>query len=134
MGWWQTVVDAVTPKSAAEKEVDAMGFIQPGSPEPTAQLQLSYWDSLKESVVPVSYGENLVNQIYGAGANPATPPPEYDPADLSSPNVYIHVRDSASKIIASAVSTTKGMFVKLGIVAVAAILIVVVVHGIAGRR
>lgn len=51
---------------------------------------------LSRAVTPESYGETVVNQIYGSPATTLQPDPAYDVADLSSPNVYVQGKQAVS--------------------------------------
>lgn len=76
-------------KSDAEKQVDAMYSPTTPTLTGTEDLSLSWWDKIKESVVPESYGESIVREVYGSTPSRTLQrDPVYDPNDFSSPNVY----------------------------------------------
>lgn len=89
---------------------------------------LSWWDTLKESVMPESYGESLVREIYSNPKRSLQPDPVYDVRDLSSPNVYIRGKAAVS----DAVSSLKGFGMKAGIIALVVVLLAIFVYAGAG--
>jgi hypothetical protein len=62
-------------------------------------------------ILPKSYAESVVDSIYGAGGTLskgiATPDPTYDPADLSSPNVYVQAKGAVKSAVASVTGDAK---------------------------
>jgi hypothetical protein len=125
------------PKSDAEKQVDALyGGMGPATsaPEPTARLQLSTWDKIKIAVTPISYGESVVNQIYGPdGPRGIGPDPSYTVTDFSMPQNVIAAKNAASRILGSVGASLQGGFVKLALIVGAFLLVAIFVNAFARR-
>lgn len=93
----------------------------------TGNLNLSLWDRVKIAVVPESYAESIVNEIYGTSA-PRTlqPDPVFDRSDFSSPNVYVRAKGA----ISDTVSAITGFGNKALITAAIFILIAIAVYSL----
>lgn len=94
----------------------------------SGENEISLWDRFKESIVPESYGESIVNSIYSTPSNTLKVDPAYDKEDLSSPNVYVQAK-GAVKDFASAAAGFGG---KLAIIVIVVALLAIFVHGFAG--
>lgn len=64
----------------------------------SGEIGLSFWDRIKIAVVPESYGESIVNEIYGSAARTLHPDPYYDSRDVSSPNVYVRAKGAIGDV------------------------------------
>ena len=79
---------------------------------------------LSRLVTPESYGESVVNQIYGGnGADAVNADPVYDVNDLSSPNVYVAAKQAA-KDAATTIGgvTSKWLYIIICVVLLAVVL------------
>lgn len=103
-----------TPEEIAAEQA---AYVSPG---------LSWWDSLKESVVPESYGESVVNAIYSTPGNTLKPDPAYNVEDLSSPNVYVKAKGA----ITEAASALTGFGGKALMYAAVFVLVAVAVYAL----
>jgi hypothetical protein len=111
-------------KSDAEKQVDAM-YKPSVTPTATEDLSLSWWDKVKESIVPESYGESLVREIYGSTpARTLQRDPVYNPEDFSSPNAFVRGKAALS----DAASALSGFGTKAAIIGVIVLLLVVIAY------
>lgn len=93
---------------------------------------LSLWDRIKESIVPESQAESLVNQIYGVGgtAEKGIPDPETgNAADLSLPAVYVRAKDSVAAGVNNVTSAIQSTFLKYFIVLVAVLAVAAILYG-----
>jgi hypothetical protein len=80
---------------------------------------------LSRLVTPESYGESVVNQIYGGNGSAAiTPDPSYDVNDLSSPNVYVAAKGAVKETL----STVGGGLEKWLYIIIGVVLLAVVVN------
>lgn len=93
---------------------------------------LSLWDRIKESVVPESQAESLVNQIYGVGGTiqNSIPDPEVgDPKDLSLPAVFVRAKESVASGVENVTSKIESTFIKYAIILVAILLVAGLLYG-----
>lgn len=92
-----------------------------GTAVDTSDSGLSWWDRLKESVVPESYGESVVNAIYSTPGNTLRADPVYDRNDLSSPNVYVQAKGAAKELASAAGAFGGKILIVLAVLALLAI-------------
>lgn len=85
---------------------------------------------IDDLILPKSYGESVVDAIYGKGgtAQVGAPDPSYDPADLSSPNVYVE----GKKAVTTLGAALTGKLQKYAIIAAAFIAFLVFIYALAG--
>lgn len=114
-------IEAAAASESYADSYDPLGF---GTPPyvPTDQSQLSMWDSFLGSITPKSFGEAMVDRIYGDPANTLQRDPQYNRADLSSPNVWVQAKGA----VTDTVSAITG-FAKFGVIGVVGIILAAIV-------
>lgn len=96
---------------------------------------LSWWDRVKIAIVPESYGEAMVNEIYGNGAaRTLKPDPVYDERDLSSPNVYVSAKGAIKDTVSAVGSFATGGFIVIAGVFLVAIILYAAVPALILKR
>lgn len=91
---------------------------------------LSWWERLKIAVMPKSYAEKVVDDIYGPDGRGLIPVPQtYDPTLASEPAVYV----SAKQSIGAAAVAVKDSVIKYGIIAVVIVAALVAINAFIRR-
>jgi len=85
-------------------------------------LSLSWWDRLKIAIMPKSYAEQTVDDIFGAEGRGLIPvPPSYDPSVASQPAIYVAAKQEIVTAVTNAASAVQNSAIKFGIIALVVI-------------